>query len=175
MEKELEILTHIQKNEYITQREIAEKTGLSLGAVNLLLKKMIKTGLVKIERLNARTLKYILTPEGIKEKTAKTYRYIVKTYENIVRIQAAVKVIIEKQKDKGIKKIYLYGNQDEVYNILRMAVSDIIGMLEIEYELIDDFDAILREEKYILLIWNEEEEEKLKEKEIPYINILSVI
>ncbi|NLM49171.1 MAG: winged helix-turn-helix transcriptional regulator [Epulopiscium sp.] len=175
MEKELEILTHIQENEYITQREIAEKTGLSLGAVNLLLKKMIKTGLVKIERLNARTLKYILTPEGIKEKTAKTYRYIVKTYENIVRIQAAVKVIIEKQKDKGIKKIYLYGNQDEVYNILRMAVSDIIGTLEIEYELIDDFDAILREEKYILLIWNEEEEEKLKEKEIPYINILSVI
>ena len=84
-------------------------------------------------------------------------------------------MIIEKQKDKGIKKIYLYGNQDEVYNILRMAVSDIIGMLEIEYELIDDFDAILREEKYILLIWNEEEEEKLKEKEIPYINILSVI
>ena len=175
MEKELEILTHIQENEYITQREIAEKTGLSLGAVNLLLKKMIKTGLVKIERLNARTLKYILTPEGIKEKTAKTYRYIVKTYENIVRIQAAVKVIIEKQKDKGIKKIYLYGNQDEVYNILRMSVSDIIGTLEIEYELIDDFDAILREEKYILLIWNEEEEEKLKEKEIPYINILSVI
>lgn len=175
MEKELEILAHIQENEYITQREIAEKTGLSLGAVNLLLKKMIKTGLVKIERLNARTLKYILTPEGIKEKTAKTYRYIVKTYENIVRIQAAVKVIIEKQKDKGIKKIYLYGNQDEVYNILRMAVSDIIGTLEIEYELIDDFDAILREEKYILLIWNEEEEEKLKEKEIPCINILSVI
>jgi len=84
-------------------------------------------------------------------------------------------VIIEKQKDKGIKKIYLYGNQDEVYNILRMAVSDIIGTLEIEYELIDDFDAIHREEKYILLIWNEEEEEKLKEKEIPYINILSVI
>ena len=39
MEKELEILTHIQENEYITQREIAEKTGLSLGAVNLLLKK----------------------------------------------------------------------------------------------------------------------------------------
>jgi len=25
MEKELEILTHIQENEYITQREIAEK------------------------------------------------------------------------------------------------------------------------------------------------------
>ena len=32
---------------------------------------MIKTGLVKIERLNARTLKYILTPEGIKEKLQK--------------------------------------------------------------------------------------------------------
>lgn len=175
MEKELEILTHIQENEYITQREIAEKTGLSLGAVNLLLKKMIKTGLVKNERLNARTLKYILTPEGLKEKTAKTYRYIVRTYENIIRIQGAVRVILEKQKQKGIKKIYLYGNQDEVYNILRMSVSDIIGTLDMQYQLIEDIGLINKKEEYILLIWNEEKEEKLKQNDIPYINILSVI
>lgn len=175
MEKELEILTHIQENEDITQREIAEKTGLSLGAVNLLIKKMIKTGLVKIERLNARTLKYILTPEGLKEKTAKTYHYIVRTYETITRIQAVVRIILEKQKKKGIKKIYLYGNQDEVYNILRMSVADIIGTMNMEYQLIDHINAIKTEESYAVLIWNEEKEEKIKNNKIPYINILSVL
>ena len=135
---------------------------------------MIKTGLVKIERLNARTLKYILTPEGLKEKTAKTYRYIVRTYENIIRIQGAVRVILEKQ-NKRNQKIYLYGNQDEVYNILRMSVSDIIGTLDMQYQLIEDIGLINKKEEYILLIWNEEKEEKLKQNDIPYINILSVI
>ncbi|HHW67998.1 MAG: hypothetical protein PWP07_1729 [Epulopiscium sp.] len=172
MEKELEILTHIQENEHITQREIAEKTGLSLGAVNLLLKKMIKTGLIKIEKLNARTLKYILTPEGLKEKTAKTYHYIVRTYETITRIQAVSKVILEKQKNKGIKTIYLYGNQDEVYNVLRITMSDVVGNLDMHYELINNIDYIKETKDFIVLIWNEESEVILKENQIPYINIL---
>ena len=99
---------------------------------------MIKTGLIKIERLNARTLKYILTPEGIKEKTAKTYHYIVRTYETITRIQAVTKVILEKLKNKGIKKIYLYGIQDEVYNVLCITMSDVIGNMDMKYEFINN-------------------------------------
>lgn len=175
MEKELEILTHIQDNENITQREIAEKTGLSLGAVNLLIKKMIKTGLIKIERLNARTLKYILTPEGMKEKTAKTYHYIVRTYETITRIQAVTKVILEKLKNKGIKKIYLYGIQDEVYNVLCITMSDVIGNMDMKYEFINNIDVINGQKDYTVLIWNEENEEIVKIKQIPYINILCIL
>lgn len=175
MEKELEILTHIQDNENITQREIAEKTGLSLGAVNLLIKKMIKTGLIKIERLNARTLKYILTPEGMKEKTAKTYHYIVRTYETITRIQAVTKVILEKLKNKGIKKIYLYGIQDEVYNVLCITMSDVIGNMDMKYEFINNIDVINGQKDYTVLIWNEENEEIVKIKQIPYINILYIL
>lgn len=175
MEKELEILTQIQENENITQREIAEKTGLSLGAVNLLLKKMIQTGLIKIERLSPRTLKYILTPEGMKEKTAKTYHYIVRTYETITRIQAVTKVILEKQKIKGIKTIYLYGNQDEVYNILCMTINDIVGAFDMQCQFINDIDEVEEKEDYIILIWNEEKEEILGARQVPYINILYIL
>ncbi|NLK22319.1 MAG: winged helix-turn-helix transcriptional regulator [Epulopiscium sp.] len=175
MEKELEILTHIQENEHITQREIAEKTGLSLGAVNLLLKKMIKTGLIKIERLNARTLKYILTPEGIKEKTAKTYHFIVRTYETITRIQAVAKLILEKQRKNGIKTIYLYGKEDEVYNVLRITISDIIGTLDMECQLLNDIDSIKEKEGFMILIWNDDKKNTVKEKDLPYINILSIL
>ena len=39
MEHEYEVLTHLQKNEITTQRKISKRTGLSLGAVNLLLKR----------------------------------------------------------------------------------------------------------------------------------------
>jgi len=39
---EVLILEELEKNSAITQRELSEKTGLSLGMVNLLLKKSIK-------------------------------------------------------------------------------------------------------------------------------------
>ena len=56
-----------------------------------------------------------------------------------------------------------------------MSVSDIIGTLDMQYQLIEDIGLINKKEEYILLIWNEEKEEKLKQNDIPYINILSVI
>ena len=64
---EVLILEELEKNSDITQRELSEKTGLSLGMVNLLLKKFIKKGFVKLERLNSKSFRYILTPEGFKE------------------------------------------------------------------------------------------------------------
>ena len=42
MEHGYQVLNHLQENEITTQRKISAKTGLSLGAVNLLLKKMTR-------------------------------------------------------------------------------------------------------------------------------------
>lgn len=39
METEFKVLSHLQENETTTQRNISERTGTSLGSVNLLLKK----------------------------------------------------------------------------------------------------------------------------------------
>ena len=68
MEPEYEVLSHLQENETTTQRNISKRTGLSLGAVNLLMKKMVRKGLVKVEKLSARTMRYILTTRGMQEK-----------------------------------------------------------------------------------------------------------
>lgn len=174
MEKELEILNHIQDNENITQREIAERTGLSLGAVNLLLKKMLKTGLIKIERLNARSLKYILTPEGIKEKTAKTYHYIVNSYHTITRIRAVVQVLIQKQMDKGIRTVYLYGAENEIYQVLRMTLGE-IHLMDVQCIKVDTIQEIVPTPYTLVLVWDEQDEKTVIEQNMYCINILSKI
>lgn len=46
MDKELILLDEIGRKAGVSQRELAEKSGVSLGNVNLLLKKMVKEGLV---------------------------------------------------------------------------------------------------------------------------------
>ena len=75
-DNEILILEELEKNSNITQRGLSEKTGLSLGMVNRLLKKFIKKGFVKLERLNSKSFRYILTPEGFKEKSKKTIEYM---------------------------------------------------------------------------------------------------
>ena len=72
MDREEKVLNCISKNENISQRELSLHTGISLGSINLIIKKMVKKGLVKIERINTNTLKYMLTPKGFAEKAMKT-------------------------------------------------------------------------------------------------------
>ena len=106
MEQEYQVLNHLQENEITTQRNISKNTGLSLGAVNLLLKKMGRKGLVKVERLNSRTMRYILTPKGIKEKTKLTYDFVRRSYNQILSITTAVESLITtEQSANGNKEV----------------------------------------------------------------------
>ena len=134
MEKELEVLQQIHENEYITQRDLAQNTGLSLGAVNLLIKKMINTGLIKIEKLNPQKIRYILTPEGMAEKAAKTYNYIVKNYKHMLHIQNVVKAIVDRQYQQGVRYIYLYGEQDEVLEIIKVVLDKCAEEYGVKYK-----------------------------------------
>jgi len=51
MDSEYEILSHLEKNQDTSQRKIAGRTGLSVGTVNLLLKKMVRKGIARSQRL----------------------------------------------------------------------------------------------------------------------------
>jgi len=172
MEKELEILQQIQDNEYVTQRDLAQITGVSLGTINILLKKMIKTGLIKIEKLNPQKIKYILTPEGMAEKTAKTYQYIVKSYNNISKMQKTIISIIENQKENGIKAIYFFGEDDEVYKIIQLVLQ---SSIKIKHKRINDIKSINKSKSTIVLVWNNQKEQILNQNNIENINILKYI
>ena len=69
----LDILRNIEKSSKVTQRELAVKSGLSLGKLNYCLKELKKKGYVKIKNFeknqNKKKYLYILTPIGIKQKT----------------------------------------------------------------------------------------------------------
>jgi EPS-associated MarR family transcriptional regulator len=69
----LDILRNIEKSSKVTQRELAVKSGLSLGKLNYCLKELKKKGYVKIKNFeknqNKKKYLYILTPLGIKQKT----------------------------------------------------------------------------------------------------------
>jgi DNA-binding MarR family transcriptional regulator len=149
-EKITDVLTILDREDSPSQREIAKQTGFSVGLVNTLIKKCAKKGLVKIERLNSRNIKYILTPEGIKEKTQKTIDYIKRSYQAIQQLQNRVAELALKHDAEG-KQIYVYKEkEDEIFDIITETLND----LDIKYHVISKKNKLEDKNNRVIYYWN---------------------
>lgn len=81
-EDQLDLMHIIQVDTNASQRQIAKRSGLSIGKVNYCLKALIDIGFVKVDNFSKSSQKinyaYILTPKGIKEKARITKQFIIK-------------------------------------------------------------------------------------------------
>lgn len=79
-ERNLKALRLLDQNSEMTQRELAEALGVSLGAANYCLKALVEKGWVKLENFQKNPKKlgylYLLTPTGIAAKTQLTTRFL---------------------------------------------------------------------------------------------------
>tara|TARA_B100001093_G_C26739871_1_gene976155 strand:+ start:773 stop:1081 length:309 start_codon:yes stop_codon:yes gene_type:complete len=73
-EDNLKVLHLIDVSPGISQRGIAEEVDFSLGKVNYCIKSLANAGFIKLQNFsksdNKKGYLYILTPKGIKDKTA---------------------------------------------------------------------------------------------------------
>lgn len=155
-EKINDVLEILDREESPSQRRIAKETGFSLGLVNILIKKAVKKGFIKINRLNSRNIKYILTPQGIKEKTKKTIDYVKRSYQAINQLQASLEELANKH-SREEKNIYvLEERKDEILDIVQNKLFE----LDIDYAVIDSLDniegIICDKEDNVLYHWNPE-------------------
>lgn len=158
MEHEYQVLAHLQDNEQTSQRKISKRTGLSLGAVNILIKKMVRKGLVKVEKLNSRTMRYIITPQGIKEKTRLTYQFVRSSYRQILNITTAVEELLAAEAFNSTNQVILYGPADEVEQILKNTLRGLNINPEIKRPEEDNFKP---KKDQLVLTWRYEDEETL--------------
>ena len=77
-EEQFKILRKIDKKPNLTQRELAEELGFSLGKLNYCLVELKKKGLVKIQSFknNPSKIRYVLTPRGISLRTKLTVDFM---------------------------------------------------------------------------------------------------
>jgi len=79
-QRQLDALRLLETNPEMTQRELAEELGVSLGAANYCLKALVDKGWVKLENFQNNPNKlgylYLLTPIGIAAKTTLTARFL---------------------------------------------------------------------------------------------------
>lgn len=102
----------LEESPDLTQRELAEKLGVSVGAVNYCLKALMSTGLIKMKNFahskNKFGYAYVLTPRGIAEKASITHRFLqrkIEEYEALKAEIAALKIKVGNYESGASKKL----------------------------------------------------------------------
>ena len=142
-ENELKIIEEITKERNLTQRELSKRTNLSLGSVNIILRRLINRGVVKTKSLNPKKVEYLITPKGFSEKAKKSYNYVLKTVNLVRLIREEIAKIVLEEYNKGQKKFVVLGN-DDLADIIELALKGF------DYERVGDISEIKNKDALIL-------------------------
>ena len=107
--RELEILERLENNGHLTQRDLSKEVGIALGLVNHLLKKMVKKGWIKIKNIDAKKIRYLITPEGAREKSSLLYKRVESTIHFYIEAKRVIKDKVIHLKNEGIENVSIYG------------------------------------------------------------------
>jgi predicted transcriptional regulator len=160
-----DILQIVSDNPQISQRKIAEKTGISLGQVNFLMKKCVKKGLIKIEGQSPKSIRYNLTPKGMKEKAELTLQYIKLSYKAIINLSDKIREITDRQIKEG-NIIYVLGKDDEIMELVKIILKE----KKAEHKVINNTVEIDLEKDYVIYFWEHKFLGELSD--MNYINVL---
>jgi EPS-associated MarR family transcriptional regulator len=105
-ESHYKLMRLIEANPELSQRELAEAMGVSLGKVNYCLNALIQKGWVKARNFrrsnNKLAYAYLLTPSGIRQKAAITVHFLnckVGEYESLRREIVELRQEVERAGD----------------------------------------------------------------------------
>jgi DNA-binding MarR family transcriptional regulator len=73
---EHQILDAIDGGQTVSQRSLSGRLGIALGLTNLLMRRLIRKGWVRVRRIPPNRLRYFLTPAGLAEKSRLSGLYL---------------------------------------------------------------------------------------------------
>ena len=125
-DNEYSIMAEIAEKEDISQRELSQKLGVSLGSVNVLLNKMVGEGLVKVQRVSSKQVLYMLTPVGMAEKAKKTYQYVKRHYTYINETKSRIKSYFEDVLEENHTMTLIYiKDHSEIDDLVLAAINEL--------------------------------------------------
>lgn len=127
----LAVMEALEGQERITQRELAQATGLNLKKVNYCLHKLLEKGYIKFQRArrnpDKRAYLYILTPAGLKAKSELTYDFLKLTLNFYNRVEQKLQDCLTAMQTQGVTRVVLYG----VGDITRILLGMMNGSIEV--------------------------------------------
>jgi DNA-binding MarR family transcriptional regulator len=165
---EFKIIDEIGKDLNTTQRRISHQIGLSLGMTNLIIKKLIAKGYVKVKGLDQRRVQYILTPRGFAEKVKKTHRYLLTTIDTLRTVKEKIQDTVLEYYEKGEKNFIILGD-GELADIVEISLRN-MGKKDLQYSRARTPEEVSCKDSIILLV-----DGNIRKRNNRYLNILEAI
>ena len=100
------ILKRLETNPDISQRELAQELGISLGKANYCLRALVQKGLLKVNNFrnnqNKAAYLYLLTPHGIEEKAQVTLRFMQYKMDEYETLKQEIELLQRETRDLRI-------------------------------------------------------------------------
>src|SRR4249919_492749 len=108
-QRDLLLLSELDRNGGATQRTLATKLGVALGLTNLYLKRLARKGSIKITTIPRNRIRYLLTPQGLAEKSRLTYLYMQYSLSYYRDVRGRLKDALLSASRSGVKRLVIYG------------------------------------------------------------------
>ena len=155
--KDFHVLDALDSYEITTQRQLSEKSGISLGHVNYLLKHLLKKGLVKMGNFSKSPNKmgyaYHLTPKGLDAKSRLAARFVVSKLKEYSRLKQKIKEKLTLIESRGHVNIVLVGPEIVKDFVDKMIKENALNMVMVGYcKELEDLKAYGTEQFDVALI-----------------------
>ena len=91
------VLSLLESQPDLNQREMAKALGVSLGGVNYCLRALVAKGLIKMRNFQTNDNKlgyaYLLTPQGVAEKLSLTAHFLQRKQQEYVALKAEIEAL----------------------------------------------------------------------------------
>jgi hypothetical protein len=108
-QRELTLLDAVERDQDITQRILSAKLGVALGLTNLYLKRLVRKGYIKCVNVQPNRLRYLLTPQGIAEKTRLTYEFIDYSLRLYREVREHLSAVLRPCRGDGASRVAVFG------------------------------------------------------------------
>ena len=132
----LAVLEALAEDERVSQRQLAQRTGLNLKKVNYCLHELLGRGYVKFRRAvrqaDKRAYLYVLTPAGLAAKSQLTYRFVRSALGYYNQVEARFARCLGQMAAAGVRQVVLCGPTAAARIVLGLGAQDglqIVGVV----------------------------------------------
>jgi DNA-binding MarR family transcriptional regulator len=132
-QRDLLLLTEVERDGGVTQRSLAAKLGVALGLANLYLKRLVRNGYIAITTIPSHRVRYVLTPEGSAEKSRLTSLRLEYALSHYRELRARLREALSRMAQDGMKRVVIYGTSElaeMVYLSLREMQMTLVGFVD---------------------------------------------
>jgi DNA-binding MarR family transcriptional regulator len=132
-QRDLLLLSELDRNGGATQRSLATKLGVALGLTNLYIKRLARKGHIKITTIPRNRIRYLLTPQGFTEKSRLTYLYMQYSLSYYRDMRTRLKEMMSTFDGSRDQRVVIYGTTELAelaYLSLREMNIDCVGFID---------------------------------------------